>query len=111
MSIKIIRRTGCGITWIRNALFYMAFPPEQFEFEIPSLSWMVYLYKDFELIEATDENGKPLDLTNIRTCCSDALSLKLKNLTVDDIVPIITVKADTDVNVNINVNVNENNEE
>ena len=98
MSIKIIRRTGSGVSWVRNSLFYMEFPPEEIEFEIPSLMWMVYLFKEFELIEATDENGKELDLTNVRTCCSEAINLRVKGESIPE--PIITV-VDIDMNTNI----------
>jgi hypothetical protein len=78
MPITIVRKKNNGISYIRNAMFCKEFPPEEFEFTIPSLSWMVYLCNDFDLIEATDENGNILDLTNIKCCCGSYAKFNVK---------------------------------
>jgi hypothetical protein len=79
--ITIVRKKNKNISWIRNALFYKEFPVDEFEFAIPSLSWMVYLCDNFDLIEATDADGKPLDLTGVKGCCGSYAKLNL-NLSI-----------------------------
>lgn len=77
MAIKIRRKRNTNITWECNTLFSMAFPPEQAVFEIPKLEYMLYLYKNFDLIEATDEFGEDLDITHICNCCRESVRLEL----------------------------------
>lgn len=74
MSIKIQRKEGHGISYVRNALFVREFPPKETVFEIPALLWMAYLHTDFDLIEATDDFGHALNLDSIRQCCGGSLS-------------------------------------
>jgi hypothetical protein len=67
--IKILRKKGSSLSWMVNSLFTAAFPLEKDEFEIPNINWMAYLSKDFEVIEYTDVNGVPLDITTTGMPC------------------------------------------
>jgi hypothetical protein len=77
MPIKIQRKEGTNITWESNIVFSMAFSPTETIFEIPRLEYMLYLYKSFNIIEATDEHGDELDLTDICNCCRESVKLEL----------------------------------
>jgi hypothetical protein len=77
MPILIQRKVGTNLTWEANAMFSMAFTAGQDVFEIPRLEYMLYLHKQFNLIQATDENGEDLDLTDICNCCRESVRLEL----------------------------------
>lgn len=75
MAILIQRKPNTNLTWEANALFKASFPRGENVFEIPNINYMTYLYKSFDLIEATDKDGNELDLTSIRSCCGDSIKL------------------------------------
>jgi hypothetical protein len=77
MAIKIQRKPGTNVTWIVDGTVNSAFPDGEDVFTIPSLNDMLYLHKYFTLIEATDENGNDLDLTDICNCCRESIRLEL----------------------------------
>ena len=77
MAIKIVRKQNTNVTWERNALFSAQFDKDKDVFIIPSLLWMYYLYKNFELVEATDENGNELDLSDVKICCGESVKLNV----------------------------------
>jgi hypothetical protein len=83
MPIIIKRKPNTNLTWEANALFSMAFESGKDEFEIPRLEYMLYLYKQFELIKATDENGDDLDLTDICNCCRESIRLEIAQKYLD----------------------------
>ena len=77
MPILIQRKPNTNLTWEANALFKASFPAGENIFEIPNINYMTYLYKFFDLIEATDENGDAIDLTRIQNCCGQSIKLEV----------------------------------
>lgn len=77
MAIKIKRKPNTRLSWEANALFRASFPLGEDVFEIPNINWMVYLYKSFDLIEATDENGNDINLSSVMSCCKGSIKLEV----------------------------------
>jgi hypothetical protein len=99
--IKILRKKGSSLSWMVNSLFTAAFPLEKDEFEIPNINWMAYLYKDFEVIEYSDANGTPLDITLTGMPCW----FRKKDLNKIQI-PEVSEEAKVDAFLNLPQNVN-----
>ena len=102
MPIIIHRKEGTNLTWESNAMFSMEFPAGQDIFEIPRLEYMLYIHKSFELIQATDEDGNDLDLTDICSCCRESIRLEIAE-------KYLAIKAEEEKeqeleNVNVNIN-------